>query len=113
MVVNSLYLRPEWIDFGFFDHAPPPLNVKTFCQSCIRMGKKQRRGQPTMQNHAATHTCTLRVGPHPAHLNPKSPYDVRRRVTRVNYIIQTSEKDTFMVLLADLCTGIPQPEYGF
>ena len=26
---------------------------------------------------------------------------------------QTSEKDTFMVLLADLCAGIVQPEYGF
>ena len=26
---------------------------------------------------------------------------------------QTSEKDTFMALLADLCAGIPQPEYGF
>ena len=26
---------------------------------------------------------------------------------------QTSKKDAFMVLLADLCTGIPQPEYGF
>ena len=26
---------------------------------------------------------------------------------------QTSEKDTFMVLLADLCAGIPQPEYAF
>ena len=26
---------------------------------------------------------------------------------------QTSEKDTFMVLLADLCSGISQPEYGF
>ena len=26
---------------------------------------------------------------------------------------QTSEKDTFMVLLADLCANIPQPEYGF
>ena len=26
---------------------------------------------------------------------------------------QTSEKDTFMVLLADLCAGISQPEYGF
>ena len=24
---------------------------------------------------------------------------------------QTSEKDTFMTLLADLCAGIPQPEY--
>ena len=53
-----------------------------------RMGTKQRRGQPTMQNHAATHICTLRVGPHPAHLNPKSPYDVRRRVTRVNDIMK-------------------------
>ena len=26
---------------------------------------------------------------------------------------QTSEKDTFMVLLADLCANIPQPEYSF
>ena len=26
---------------------------------------------------------------------------------------QTSEKDTFMPLLADLCAGIPQPEYTF
>ena len=26
---------------------------------------------------------------------------------------QTSEKDTFMALLADLCAGIRQPEYGF
>ena len=26
---------------------------------------------------------------------------------------QTSEKDTFMVLLADLCSNIPQPEYSF
>ena len=26
---------------------------------------------------------------------------------------QTSEKDTFMALLADLCAGIPQPEYDF
>ena len=25
---------------------------------------------------------------------------------------QTSEKDTFMVLLADLCANIPQPEYS-
>ena len=26
---------------------------------------------------------------------------------------QTSEKDTFMVFLADLCAGAPQPEYSF
>ena len=28
-------------------------------------------------------------------------------------LAQTSEKDTFMALLADLCTNIPQPEYSF
>lgn len=26
---------------------------------------------------------------------------------------QTSEKDTFMLLLADLCSGVPQPKYEF
>ena len=28
-------------------------------------------------------------------------------------LAQTSEKDTFMALLADLCANIPQPEYSF
>ena len=28
-------------------------------------------------------------------------------------VAQTSEKDTFQVLLADLCSNIPQPEYSF
>ena len=29
------------------------------------------------------------------------------------FAAQTSEKDTFMVLLADMCANIPQPEYSF
>ena len=52
-----------------------------------------------------------------ANLNPTTANPQPRKTYPQDWpaynVAQTSEKDTFMVLLADLCANIPQPEYSF